>query len=78
MIALLLLAVSALILLVEVVRHHRPIETALLLALLVLIATAGRWLLRDLRVHPANFPAPTASQGLRLAAGSVDAERQPR
>jgi hypothetical protein len=78
MIALLLLAVSALILLVEVVRHHRPIETALLLALLVLIATAGRWLLRDLRVHPANFSAPTVSQGLRLVAGSFDTERQPR
>lgn len=77
-IALLLLLLSALILLVEVVRHHAPAETTLLLALLVLIAGAGRWLLRDLRVHPANFPPSTVSHGLRLAAGSFDTERQPR
>lgn len=76
-IALLLLALSALILLVEVVRHHAPAEITLLLALLVLIVGAGRWLLRDLRVHPANFPPPTVSQGLRLAAASFDTE-QPR
>jgi len=78
MIALLLLALSALSLLVEVVRQLAPTETTLLLALLVLISVAGRWLLRDLRVHPANFPPPTDSQGLRLTAGSVDTERQPR
>ena len=32
----------------------------------VAIAIAGRWLLRDLRAHPAGFPAPTASHGLRV------------
>ena len=42
--------------------------------LLVPVALAARWLLRDLRVHPANFPEPTASQGLRLPAGALDAE----
>jgi hypothetical protein len=77
-IALMLLALSALILLVEAVRHHAPAEAALLLALLAAIALAGWWLLRDLRVHPANFPAPTTSRGLRLTIGAFDAQRQPR
>jgi hypothetical protein len=63
-IALLLIALSALILLVEVTRHHAPAETALLLAPLAAIALAGRWLLRDLRVQPTNFPHPSSSQGL--------------
>jgi hypothetical protein len=57
-IALLLVALSALILVVVLARHHEPAEAALLLGLLVPIGLAGRWLLRDLRVHPANFPAP--------------------
>ena len=60
-IALLLVALSALILLVEVARHHAPTEIALLLALLAAIALAGRWLLRDLRVHPTNFPYPSGT-----------------
>jgi hypothetical protein len=77
-IALLLVALSALILLVEVARHHAPTETALLLALLAAIALAGRWLLRDLRVHPTNLPYPSGSHGLRLTIGASDAERQPR
>jgi hypothetical protein len=68
-IALLLVALSVLVLVVELSRHHTPAEAALLLALLVPIALAARWLLRDLRVHPANFPAPTVSEGLRLSAG---------
>jgi hypothetical protein len=76
--ALLLVALSALILLLEVARHHAPTETALLLALLAAIALAGRWLLRDLRVHPANFPYPSGSHGLRLTIDVSDAERQPR
>lgn len=77
-IALLLVALGALILLVELARHHAPSETALLLALLAAVALAGRWLLLDLRAHPASFPAPTASQGLRLTARSFDAEQQAR
>ena len=48
------------------VRNHEPAEAALLLALLLVAALlAGRWLLRDLRAHPANFPEPTAAHGLR-------------
>jgi hypothetical protein len=67
-IALMMVALGALILLAEVVRHHRPAEAALLLGLLTLAALAGRWLARDLRAHPAGFPAPSPSQGLRLSA----------
>jgi hypothetical protein len=57
-IALLLVAVSLLVLLVELVRHHAPLELAAIVPALVLSGVAGRWLLRDLRRHPANFPAP--------------------
>ena len=34
---------------------------------------AGRWLLRDLRAHPAGFPAPTVSHGLDAG---LDADRR--
>jgi hypothetical protein len=53
-----------LILVVEAARHHEPSDAALLLGLMTAAALAARWLHRDLRAHPANFPAPTASQGL--------------
>jgi hypothetical protein len=68
-IALLLVALAALVLIVELVRHHSPTEAALLVGVVVPVVLAGRWLLRDLRAHPAGFPAPTASQGLRLRGG---------
>jgi hypothetical protein len=51
---------------IELARHHRLPEAGLLVGLLIVTALAGRWLLRDLRVHPAGFPAATASHGLRI------------
>ena len=45
-------------LLVELARHHAPLELALIVPALALTLFAARWLLRDLRRHPANFPAP--------------------
>jgi len=75
-IALLLVALALLILLVEVARHHARAEAVLLLGLLIAIALTGRWLLRDLRVHPANFPDPSAAQGLPVTVGAANAERQ--
>jgi hypothetical protein len=39
-------------------------------------ALAGRWLLRDLRVHPANFPAVTASHGLRIRTEPPEADQR--
>jgi hypothetical protein len=65
-VALLLVGLAGLVLLVELARHHGAAETAALVGMLAAIALAGRWLLRDLRVHPAGFPAPTAAQGLRI------------
>jgi hypothetical protein len=63
--ALLLVGLAVLVLAGELVRHHGPAEAAILLGLLAPTALAGRWLVRDLRLHPSNFPAPTPSQGLR-------------
>jgi hypothetical protein len=57
---------SLLILLVEGARHHRPLEAALLVALVAIGVMAARWLLRDFRLHPANFPDPTPSHGLHF------------
>jgi hypothetical protein len=58
-IALLMVALSMLVLLLVLVRHHTPAEAALLLGLAVPTALTGRWLLRDLRVDPARQPAST-------------------
>jgi hypothetical protein len=65
-IALLMVALGLLVLVIELARHHTLSEAGLLLGLLIVTALAARWLLRDLRVHPANFPAASASHGLRL------------
>jgi hypothetical protein len=75
-ISLLIVVLAAMILLVEGARHHEPEEAALLLGLLALDALAGRWLLRDLRSHPANFPSPTAAHGLRMTVTGADGVRQ--
>jgi hypothetical protein len=65
-IALMLVALAALVAAVGLARNHEPAEAALLLGLLVACALEARFLLRDLRVHPANFPEPSPSQGLRM------------
>jgi hypothetical protein len=57
-IALVLVGLALLILVVEGARHHAPTEAGLLLGLGLGAVLAARWLLRDLRDHPANFPAP--------------------
>ena len=61
-IAIVLVALASLILVAEAVRHHAPTEAALLVGLLVPVALAARWLLRDLRIHPASFPGPVSLQ----------------
>jgi hypothetical protein len=65
-VALLMVTLGVLILGIALVRHHALVEASLLLSLLFVGTLAGRWFVRDLRVHPANFPAPTVSQGLRI------------
>jgi hypothetical protein len=53
--------------LVEAVRHHASSEAALLAVTLIAGVLSAWWLLRDFRAHPANFPTPTAAQGLHMA-----------
>lgn len=76
-VSLVMIALAGLILVVEGVRHHEPSEAALLLGLLAAAVLAARWLLRDLRAHPANFPAPTAGHGLGVVATGADGQRPP-
>jgi hypothetical protein len=74
-IALLMVALAVLITLAEGARHHGAQEAAVLVAVLAVAALAARWLARDLRAHPANFPAPTAAHGLRMAVTGADGVR---
>jgi hypothetical protein len=60
-----LVAVGALVLIVALARNHAPAEAGALGVLLVISVVEGRFLLADLRRHPANFPDPTLSHGLR-------------
>jgi hypothetical protein len=71
-ISLLMVVLGLLVVVVEAARHHDARELALLAAVLVAGALAARWLARDLRVHPANFPEPSPSQGLRMAVTGAD------
>ena len=75
-VALLMVALSIFVLCIVLVRHHALAEMALLSSLLVVSALAARWLLRDLRVHPANFPAPSPAHGLHPIATTRDLERR--
>jgi hypothetical protein len=65
-ISLMLVALALLVLVVGAVRNHTPEEVALLGSLLVGCLAVARLLLRDFRAHPAGFPAPAPSHGLRL------------
>jgi len=74
-ISLVMLALAALVLVVGGARNHDPPEAALLLGVMAAAALAARWLFRDLRAHPSNFPAPTAAHGLGLVATGADGRR---
>ena len=75
--ALLLLAAAMLVLAAEAARHRSAAEAALLLGLLLVTALAARSLLRDLHGHPASFPSPAPSDGVRFAGGTDEAPRTP-
>jgi hypothetical protein len=64
--SLVLIALSLLVPLAVIIRHHEPAELAVLLCTLALALVIGRRLARDFRAHPASFPEPTAGQGLRM------------
>jgi hypothetical protein len=70
-----LIVLAVFIVLAAGVRNRRPDEIALLLGVLVAATLAARWLVRDLRVHPANFSASTVGHGLRVVATAADGER---
>jgi hypothetical protein len=73
-----LVALALLVLVVAGVRNHDPGELAMLAGLLVACFFVGRRLLRDFRAHPAGFPAPGPSHGLRLSPPSEFQEARPR
>jgi hypothetical protein len=70
--SLVLVALAVLIAVVELVRHHAPAEAATLAAVLLTAVAAGRWLARDLRAHPANFPDANAAHNLGMAVTATD------
>ena len=65
-IAVMLVALAGLIATVALARNHDAAEAGLLVGLLATSALVTRLLLRDLRAHPANFPEPSPSDGLRM------------
>jgi hypothetical protein len=65
-IAIMLIAVAALVLAVALARNHALLEAITLGPLLALCAVTARVLAADLRRHPANFPEPSPSHGLRM------------
>jgi hypothetical protein len=74
-IALLMVALATLVTLAAGVVHHEPREAAVLAGVLLAALASGRWLARDLRSHPANFPAPSPSHGLHMTATTADGAR---
>lgn len=76
-IAVLLVALAALILLLEVVRNHRPMELVALCGALAVVTLAGGRLLRDLRAHPASFPAASGrAYDLRLTVAATETDER--
>ena len=68
-ISLVLVGLAALVVVVEAARHHEPGELAALAVLALVVLASARWLLRDLRAHPVDFPEPSPSHGLRMDRG---------
>jgi hypothetical protein len=73
--SLMLVALALLVILVAGARNHGATEAAVLLALLVSTLAIGRWLWIDFRAHPAGFPEPSPSHGLRLRDPTRDGTR---
>lgn len=73
--SLVLVVLAVLVLSVGLIRNHAVTEVAVLVGLLAGAALVGRWLLGDLRRHPANFPVPTTSHGLGIPAADSAGRR---
>lgn len=74
--SLLLVALAIFVVGIELARHHAPVEAVLLTGLLAVVAMVARWLGRDFRAHPANFPLPTAAHGLGIPVAGASGRRQ--
>jgi hypothetical protein len=61
-----LVALAALVAAVALARNLKPEDAAVLMGLVGACAVAFRYLLRDLRAHPANFPGPGPARGMRM------------
>ena len=61
-----LVALAALVAAVALTRNHEPADGGVLMGLMAACAVAFRYLLRDLRTHPANFPDPSPAPGMRM------------
>jgi hypothetical protein len=70
--AVLMIGLALFVLVVATARNHDPTEAALLAGVLIVCLLIGRGLLRDFRSHPAGFPNPAPSHGVRLARQSMD------
>ena len=75
--SLMLVALSVLVIVVGAARNHATADAAVLVVLLALALAIGRWLWRDFRAHPAGFPAPSPSHGLRMTSSGADGRREP-
>ena len=69
-----LVLLGLLIAVVALVRNHGAAEAAALVGVAVLALASLRWLVRDLRQHPANFPAPSPAHGLGFAGADSKGE----
>jgi hypothetical protein len=65
-IALMLVALAALVAAVALARNLNLEDGGVLMGLMAACAVTFRYLLRDLRTHPANFPDPSPAHGLRM------------
>ena len=71
-----MVALGLLIVAVELVRNHQAAEAAALGGVALAGLASLRWLMRDLRHHPANFPAPSSAHGLGFAPAGADGVRE--
>jgi hypothetical protein len=75
--SLMLVVLALLVIVVGAARNHGPADAALQLVMLALALAIGRWLWRDFRAHPAGFPPPSPSHGLRMTATGAGGRREP-
>jgi hypothetical protein len=73
--SLMLVGLAVLIVFVEAARHNAPAELAALAAVLAAALLSARWMVRDLRRHPSNFPDAAPAHGLGLPATAADGVR---